>query len=92
MAGGLLLTLLIGAVVLILVEGRRQRKKYGPSSGTALLKTGLLEMQSFLEPEKKIEILREERPRSVQEIPGGPGSRIEPEQGRRIDPPSRRLC
>jgi len=49
------------AILLVILEGKRQRKKYGRGSGTGanLARAGLMEMQSLLEPERKVEILRE---------------------------------
>ena len=48
-------------VVGILWESRRQRKKYGTGSGTSssLARAGLLEIQNLLEPDRKVEVLRE---------------------------------
>jgi hypothetical protein len=48
-------------VALIILEGRRQEKRYGKGRGTGanLSRAGLLELQSLLEPERKVEILRE---------------------------------
>ena len=48
-------------VVFIMLEGRRQERKYGKGKGTGanLSRAGLLELQSLLEPERKVEILRE---------------------------------
>ena len=48
-------------IVLIVLEGKRQQRKYGKGSGTGanLSRAGLMELQSLLEPEKKVEILRE---------------------------------
>jgi hypothetical protein len=60
-------------VLLILLEGRRQKKKYGkPSGGTSLMRTGMLELQSMLEPEKKIELLQKKEDRTAQEESGDP--------------------
>ncbi len=45
-------------VVLILLEGRRQTKKYGPPSGSVSgIGSAMLELQKVLEPDKKTEIL-----------------------------------
>lgn len=49
------------AVVLILLEGKRQERVYGKSRRRGLMRTGLLELQKQLEPERKVEILIEER-------------------------------
>ena len=48
-------------VVGILWESRRQHKKYGKGggTGTSLARAGLLEIQNLLEPDRKVEVLRE---------------------------------
>jgi hypothetical protein len=48
-------------MLLIVLEGRRQAKKHGKGRGTGvnLSRAGLMEMQSLLEPDRKVEILRE---------------------------------
>jgi hypothetical protein len=48
-------------VLLIVLESRRQQKKYGKGSGTGanLSRAGLMELQNLLEPERKVEVLRE---------------------------------
>lgn len=48
-------------LVVIILEGRRQEKKYGKGSGTGanLSRAGLMELQNLLEPERKVEIVRE---------------------------------
>lgn len=56
--------LLVGVpllLLLIILEGRRQEKKYGKGSGRggSLVGAGLTEVQSLLEPERKVEALRE---------------------------------
>lgn len=48
-------------VAAILLEGRRQRRKYGRPQGAALMRAGMLEMQNLLEPERRVEILQEEQ-------------------------------
>lgn len=56
--------LLLGIVVLvvwIVLEGKRQERVYGKSQRRGLMRTGLLELQKQLEPERKIEILLDER-------------------------------
>ena len=55
--------IVIGGVVLlvalILLEGWRQAKYYGPPSGGGVSGIGsaMLELQGMLEPEKKVEVL-----------------------------------
>jgi hypothetical protein len=58
------IVLVIGIPVLLLViilEGRRQARKYGKGTGrgASLSRAGLMELQSMLEPERKVEVLRE---------------------------------
>jgi hypothetical protein len=48
-------------VVLVLLEGKRQERVHGRSRRRGLMRTGLLELQKQLEPERKIEILLDER-------------------------------
>jgi len=48
-------------VVLVLLEGKRQERIHGKSRRRGLMRTGLLELQRQLEPERKIEILLDER-------------------------------
>lgn len=48
-------------VVVIFLEGRRQERIYGKSQRRGLMRTGLLELQKQLEPERKIERLLDER-------------------------------
>jgi hypothetical protein len=53
--------LILGGIVLlvagILLEGKRQERKYGKARGTSLMRAGMLDLQRHLEPERKIEIL-----------------------------------
>ncbi len=58
---GWLLAGIAVAVVLIVLEGKRQERIYGRSQRRGLLRTGLLELQKQLEPERKIERLVDER-------------------------------
>ena len=52
---------LVAVVVAILWESHRQHKKYGKGTGTgtSLARAGLLEIQNLLEPDRKVEVLRE---------------------------------
>lgn len=48
-------------VGLIMLEGRRQERRHGKAgTGARLMRSGMLEMQSLLEPEKKVEMLLQE--------------------------------
>jgi hypothetical protein len=61
MLGWLLLVGLALLVAGIVLESRRQQRKYGPSSGRGgdLMGAGMLEMQRLLQPDRKVEILME---------------------------------
>lgn len=61
-------------VALILLEGKRQERKYGRSQRRGLMRTGLLELQQFLEPERKVELLIEEKKDVEQSAAGEPPS------------------
>ncbi len=58
---GWLLAGLVALVLLVLLEGKRQERIHGKSRRRGLMRTGLLELQKQLEPERKIEILLDER-------------------------------
>lgn len=60
-AQGWLLAGLAVAVLFIVLEGKRQERVYGRSQRRGLMRTGLLELQKQLEPERKIERLIDER-------------------------------
>lgn len=72
----------VALVVVVLAEGRRQRRRYGRGSGTgtALARAGLLELQRQLEPERKVELLVEERREPERDAQGEP-PRAEGETG-----------
>ena len=56
-----LLLAIVALVVWIVLEGKRQERVHGKSQRRGLARTGLLELQKQLEPERKIEILLDER-------------------------------
>jgi hypothetical protein len=56
-----LLIAVVALVVWIVLEGKRQEKIHGKSQRRGLMRTGLIELQRQLEPEKKMEILLDER-------------------------------
>lgn len=58
---GWLVAGVIALVVLVVLEGKRQERIYGKSQRRGLMRTGLLELQKQLEPERKIEVLLDER-------------------------------
>ena len=69
------LWLLAGAallVLLIVLEGKRQERKYGPASGRSAVGAGLLELQRILEPERKVEIIQEQREQVDEDEAGDP--------------------
>lgn len=67
-------------VVLVLLEGKRQERIHGKSQRRGLMRTGLLELQRQLEPERKIEILLDERDDSeADEAAAPPEPRLPPE-------------
>lgn len=51
------IALLVAGIVL---ESRRQRRKYGKGTGRAMLAAGLSELQAKLQPDRKVESLKEE--------------------------------
>jgi len=53
-------------VPFVLLEGKRQERKYGRSGRAGSMRTGLLELQCHQEPERKVEILLEKRERTAQ--------------------------
>lgn len=69
---GILVALLVLFVVLVLLEGRRQRRRYGRGTGRAMMRAGLLELQRQLEPERKLEVLVEERREPESDAAGDP--------------------
>ncbi len=56
-----LLVVIVLVIVLVFLEGKRQERIYGKSQRRGLMRSGLLELQRQLEPERKVEILLEER-------------------------------
>lgn len=69
-----LLLLIVALVVWIVLEGKRQEKIHGRSRRRGLARTGLLELQKQLEPERKIEMLVEERDDTVEDEAAAPPS------------------
>ena len=58
-------------IALLILEGRRQEKRHGRGAGTGarLMRAGMLEMQTFLEPEKKVEILLQDEAGPTDVVP-----------------------
>jgi hypothetical protein len=69
-------------VILVMLEGKRQERRYGRSGRGTMMRTGLLELQRHLQPERKVEIFLEKRERTVQAETGD-----KPEAGERRDGP-----
>jgi hypothetical protein len=64
----LIIAVVIGAFVLL--EAKRQEKKYGPCDGKGdLMRTGLLELQRHLQADRKVEILKEEEKNIPEQLP-----------------------
>ena len=66
-----------GAVLLILViilEGKRQERRYGRGSGrgASLMRAGMLDVQRHLEPDRKVEILLKEPSKTENGVSGDP--------------------
>lgn len=65
-------------IALVVLEGKRQERIYGKSKRRGLMRTGLLELQKQLEPERKVEILveaKEEDERADSGDSGGGGAK-----------------
>jgi len=54
-----LLVAVAALVLFVILEGKRQERKYGRSGRGTLMRTGLLELQRHLQPERKVEIFLE---------------------------------
>jgi len=83
-ATALLIAIVVGLVVL---EGRRQARRYGPPSGRPnLLGVGLLELQRHLQPDRRVEVLVEQQKGETaavceDEHGEGDGNRLRPASG-----------
>lgn len=64
-----ILILSAALIIFIVLEGKRQEKKYGPCDGKGdLMRTGLLELQRHLQADRKVEILTEEEKKIPQQV------------------------
>lgn len=62
-----LLLAVAGLLLFVILEGKRQERKYGRSGrGATLMRTGMLELQRHLQPERKVEIFLERKERAAQ--------------------------
>ena len=71
--------IVLGVVILVafvILEGKRQERIYGRPGRGSLVRTGLLELQRHLEPEKKVEIVLEKRERTIESESGDPPDKI----------------
>ena len=61
-------------VLLIILEGRRQERRYGRGSGrgASLMRAGMLDLQRHLEPDRKVEIVLRESERKEATESGDP--------------------
>lgn len=66
-----------------MLEGKRQERKYGRSGRGTMMRTGVLELQRHLQPDRKVEIFVEKKERTVQAAAGD-----KPEAGGSGGPPS----
>jgi hypothetical protein len=63
----LIIILLIG--VFVILEAKRQEKKYGPCDRKGdLMRSGLLELQRHLQADRKVEILIEEEKQVPEQV------------------------
>lgn len=60
-----LLLAVAALVFFVMLEGKRQERKYGRSGRGTLARTGVLELQRHLQPDRKVEILLEKREPTV---------------------------
>lgn len=67
-----LLVALAALVVFVMLEGKRQERKYGRSGRGTMMRAGLMDLQRHLEPERKVEIILEKRERAVHAESGEP--------------------
>src|SRR5205085_8339099 len=77
-AGWFFLFLVIAVPTFLVLEGRRQRRREAErrsnGNATKLARAGLLELQSVLEPDRKIEVFREEKTDAEEDDAGSPPS------------------
>lgn len=73
---GLVALLVLG----IVLEGRRQERRYGKPSGQggALMRAGVLGLQQMLEPDKKVQIVLEQREQVEDDDAGDRGGPLPP--------------
>ncbi len=71
--GWLIISITVLVPTLVLLESRRQRKRYGRSTGSpGLLGAGMLELQKHLQPDRKVEVLQQEKDEAEEDESGDP--------------------
>jgi hypothetical protein len=58
-----LLLVLVAFIAFVLIESRRQRKKYGPRTGARAIGAGMLDVQQMLQADRKVEIVQKQNRR-----------------------------
>ena len=66
-----LLLIPLGFIVFVLIESRRQRKKYGPRTGARIVGAGMLEVQQMLQADRKVEMVQKQNRREEVLAPEG---------------------
>lgn len=70
-AGWLLLGVVVLVPLVVLLEARRQRRRHGAASGRpGLLGAGMLELQRHLQPDRKVEVLQQEKDEAEEDDAG----------------------
>lgn len=80
MAGLIILGAAILLIAFVILEGKRQEKKYGRSSGRPnLMGVGMLELQKHLQADRKTDTLQQQQKDEIAEVEDDPSG----------EPPSR---
>lgn len=84
--GIVLVAALVLVPLLVILEGKRQERKYGKPSGRGgMARAGLLELQRHLQPDRKVEVMLDES-RAAEK--GEEGAGAPPEAGGGPDDPA----
>lgn len=71
--GWLIVAVTVLVPALVLLEGARQRRRHGrPSGRPGLAGAGMLELQRHLQPDRKVDVLLEERDDEERDEAGDP--------------------